>query len=278
MTSNRIIIISLLSLSITLALTSALLVVKNIELSSQFSSLKGQVTKLEKDQGDFIVQYVPVKNPDYKKYEVLFKQFHIVENNVEKWNNRFYLPVNITISVSECGASDPHYDPINKKIFMCYETVRLLSNSLPTKSRSENELTEDAYLTNYFILFHELGHSLVDVYQLPITGKEEDAVDQLAAIILINSSDNGIKAVKAASNFFKSHDPETYSRFELSDVHSLDIQRFYNLVCLIYGSNIQGNSYLLDEDILPEDRAAGCEKEYERVSTSWNILLSPHMK
>ncbi len=270
MISSKAIIIALTALSVSLALITALLFVKNVELSS--------VRNFNDDQGDFIVQYVPVKNPDYQKYEVLFKQFQIVERNVEKWNKRFYLPVNITISVSECGVPNPHYDPINKKISMCYEAVRLLSNSLPTKSGSEDELTQDAYLTNYFILFHELGHSLVDVYQLPITGKEEDAVDQLAAILLIKSGDSGTKAVKAGSNFFKSQDSERYNRFELSDVHALDIQRFYNLVCLIYGSNTTDNSYLLDEDILPEDRAAGCEKEYERVINSWTVLLSPHMK
>lgn len=34
------------------------------------------------------------------------------------------------------------------------------------------------------MLFHELGHAFISLYDLPITGREEDAVDQFAAILL----------------------------------------------------------------------------------------------
>ena len=33
------------------------------------------------------------------------------------------------------------------------------------------------------IVLHEVGHALVDIHDLPVTGLEEDAVDQFSALI-----------------------------------------------------------------------------------------------
>ena len=36
-----------------------------------------------------------------------------------------------------------------------------------------------------FILYHELGHALIDQLGLPVLGREEDAADNLASIMMI---------------------------------------------------------------------------------------------
>src|SRR4051812_6372549 len=36
-----------------------------------------------------------------------------------------------------------------------------------------------------FILYHELGHALIDLLGLPVLGHEEDAADNLASIMMI---------------------------------------------------------------------------------------------
>lgn len=43
----------------------------------------------------------------------------------------------------------------------------------------------------FFAFLYELGHALVDQLELPVTGKEEDAVDQLAAVILDEGAQQG---------------------------------------------------------------------------------------
>ena len=40
------------------------------------------------------------------------------------------------------------------------------------------------------MFFHELGHALSNVLDLPITGKEEDAVDQLSTFLLAEGDDD----------------------------------------------------------------------------------------
>src|SRR5688500_14135049 len=36
-----------------------------------------------------------------------------------------------------------------------------------------------------FILYHELGHALIDLLNLPVLGREEDAADNLASVMMI---------------------------------------------------------------------------------------------
>jgi hypothetical protein len=59
--------------------------------------------------------------------------------------------------------------------------------------------------------------------------------------------------------------------------HSLSAQRMYNLSCLIYGSDPQSYADFIDLEWLPEDRAEGCEAEYEQARNGWNTLLEPYL-
>ena len=61
------------------------------------------------------------------------------------------------------------------------------------------------------------------------------------------------------------------------DVHSLSIQRFYNITCYAYGADPEYNSDLVGGDYLPADRAASCQDEYDQMSSSWDRLLDGYM-
>lgn len=65
-------------------------------------------------------------------------------------------------------------------------------------------------------------------------------------------------------------DDSTYA-----DEHSLDKQRFFNLVCWVYGSNPEKHEDLVGDDFLPEARAQRCPGEYQQIDRSWSRLLQP---
>jgi hypothetical protein len=120
---------------------------------------------------------------------------------------------------------------------------------------------------------HEVGHALVDVLDLPITGREEDAVDQLAAMMLINTGDkgaaaalNGVRAIQPGQN-------AVYDNSDFADEHSLGPVRLYNIACWIYGSDPQKYAALVSGGGLPAARARRCPGEYERLSKAWMRLL-----
>lgn len=62
----------------------------------------------------------------------------------------------------------------------------------------------------------------------------------------------------------------------MADVHSLDLQRVYNLRCWIYGSNPEANGDLVADGELPEDRAGGCQEEWPQLDQAWSTLLDPY--
>jgi hypothetical protein len=62
------------------------------------------------------------------------------------------------------------------------------------------------------------------------------------------------------------------------DEHSLDVQRYYNILCWFFGSNPQENQTIVSEEGLAEERAIRCPGEHQQIYTSWGRLLSPYMK
>ncbi|MEK9705476.1 MAG: DUF4344 domain-containing metallopeptidase, partial [Paracoccaceae bacterium] len=49
--------------------------------------------------------------------------------------------------------------------------------------------------------------------------------------------------------------------------------RYYNLVCIFYGSNPNLREELAQELGLPEERAISCSEEYELAIDSWGSVL-----
>jgi len=124
------------------------------------------------------------------------------------------------------------------------------------------------------VFYHELGHALVDIEEIPIFGQEEDAVDTFS-IFLINelfqeSAAEGI-AYDVAIGFWQEAELRTKNDEELAwwDVHGPDEQRFFNTVCLFFGANPeQRKEYAADLE-LPKERAEYCAEEYDQANSSW---------
>lgn len=126
------------------------------------------------------------------------------------------------------------------------------------------------------IFYHEFGHALIDILQLPVLGQEEDAADTLS-VVLTNElwqEDLARETAWAASTSWKMT-AEEYAGEELaySDVHGLDLQRHYTHVCLFYGAAPEARADFAAEFELPEDRALGCADEYALAADSWGVFL-----
>ena len=126
--------------------------------------------------------------------------------------------------------------------------------------------------------YHELGHGLIDVLQIPVLGKEEDAADTLSVILMhdiwmeeaasaILTSDALTYALRAGDTT-QAPDLNAYA-----DVHSLDIQRYYAVVCLFYGANPEERKQLAVDLELPEHKLESCPYEYESARGAWDKVL-----
>ena len=239
------------------------------------------------DRGDFKVVYGTVKNPDFKELQQIFKDTALFEETVKALNETLALPADVTVTLRECGEVNAFYEPDSRRISMCYELVSAFTEMFLAGAETEEE-AEAAGVSvagaTLFIFFHETGHALIDLLDLPITGREEDAVDQLATLILLEAGEDGENAaLDGASSFLSgeeegSEDEEGFDDLAFWDEHSLDEQRFYNIVCWLYGKDPEGYAYLVEDETLPEARAESCPGEYERMSKAWETLLEPYVK
>jgi hypothetical protein len=124
--------------------------------------------------------------------------------------------------------------------------------------------------------YHEVGHALVDRLSLPVLGREEDAADALA-VLLIDAfwEERSAQAliVDAATAFALYAIETDGDEGALWGEHSLDTQRQAALLCLFYGVSPIARHGLAREMGLPEDRRDECPVEAAQTADSWWGLL-----
>ncbi len=148
--------------------------------------------------------------------------------------------------------------------------------------RQREEVTAFVVGNALFVLAHELGHAAVSEFDLPVLGREEDAVDMFATLALlhIGSDFSHSVLVDAARghyligerNLQQGHGPTFYG------AHSLDQQRAYQIICLMVGSDPGLFWGVAVKAGLPAERKETCRGDFERAETSWIRLLQPHFR
>ena len=134
---------------------------------------------------------------------------------------------------------------------------------------------DDAYVDSNTraILYHELGHALIDLMQIPVLGQEEDAADTLSALLTVwlwePEAAEALAYDTAFTFFYDSEENEV----AFWDTHGPDEQRYFNHICLVYGADPEFFDDFATDLGLPEERAESCEEEYELASDSWSVYL-----
>jgi hypothetical protein len=67
----------------------------------------------------------------------------------------------------------------------------------------------------------------------------------------------------------------TKKKNPFADAHGLPMQRFYNVLCLTYGSDTKLFERAVTDGHLPAERADGCEDEYAQVKRAMTTLIDP---
>jgi len=233
-----------------------------------------QAKSEQDDKGDLKVVYA---EGDSEVRQAL-RDEKLFEKVVGDLNGFLKLPRDIPVILDKCNEINAFYDAEKVAITMCDELVEHFSEVF-TPGRSEDEAADAVIGSTYFFFLHELGHALINQLDLPAVGREEDAVDQMATVLLIAGGDQGEAiALTGAESFLALSDAEGGDQTPYWDEHSLNEQRFYNIICLIYGSNPEKYEELVKSGTLPEERAEQCPAEYEAISKSWDKLLGPYVK
>ena len=242
-------------------------------------------------KGRFKVQYSAATTADNKAMAKMVKDSKSFDQLAEAFNKMFTLPKDIIVHFKEDDSGNaPFY--LDGEIVMNYEFLVENSQMFAEYEDSDGDKKVEArkeHLTDQalddkvlgvaeFVFYHELGHALVDLYGLPVVGKEEDAVDTLAAIVSTDVLEEGESALAAAESYsIYATNRTEFEDADFYDEHSLDEQRFYSVVCIVYGSDPDKYKDLLKQAGMPEDRAETCQVEHDSKVKAWQTLLAPHM-
>ena len=263
-------------LSVAVVLASFLLLGPRVASGSQ-----GQSKTNAQGKGAFKAVYPPVKNKDYAEALAELKKARVLEEIADDLNKTIAVPVDVTLTFTECNTVNAFYDPQKRRLNICFELVEHFYENFRPDAKTEEELDDAVFGAIAFVFYHELGHALVHILDLPITGKEEDAVDQLSTLILSDGSDEGEKSVIDGARWFmleEQQDDTDIDKLPFWDEHSLNQQRFFNIICWLYGQDEKKYAGLVKNGVLPRERAARCRGEFEQLAKSWSKLLGPHLK
>lgn len=184
----------------------------------------------------------------------------------------------IPVVATSCGTPNAFYSPEKKAVFLCYELLVDNARKLgaKTKGLSSRQMADVWMAELAFILLHEIGHSVIDEFQLPVLGGEEDAADQFATFMLLTS--NGSHVLKQATMWFYTGKPGLLTTLFNSsrlygDEHSLMQQRFANVICWGFGRDPNEFAQLAVAAKVPESRLMRCQNEYAKLDRDMRRLL-----
>lgn len=229
---------------------------------AQFDAVTGQRLKAQR-VGSFRVQ---METSSYGA-DVVSDLEAMGESLTQSLNARYIFPKGDVQAVfRDCGFANAYYRPATSTIGMCYEMYRSLQ---------EKFSPQDALEVFRFIFLHELGHALIDQFDLPILGGEEDAADALATVLLIEGGAPSRAAVLAGVNFFDLYRSGLSNNW--ADEHAVGPQRMFNLVCWGAGGEAGVLSNRTIAALYRETVRSGrnCDREYLRQKASVMDLLAP---
>ena len=231
------------------------------------------------DSGRFIVRYEPGTDGSSRQMASFLSGRGDFGAMASTLGELLLLPHDISAVFRNCGEANAYYDPSTRVVGLCYELFVWFDKLFSVAGTlSEEEIAESVVGVGLFVFLHEVGHALIDILDIPTTGKEEDAVDDLAAVLLIESGAGA--AAESAMGWFalETMTMDVDAGFSFWDEHSLDPQRMFNIMCLLFGSDPESYSGLVTDDLLPESRAVRCRAEYEEKATNWERLLFEHFR
>lgn len=234
--------------------------------------------------GRFVAVYQPAASAALAPLAREAKTGRWLDEVVSDLNRQYRLTRDIDVNTAECGDSNAFFDPASHSITLCYELVAELQQQAAASDWPAGE--RDDYVSGVlsFVLLHELGHALIYELGLPITGREEDVADQLAVASLLGDPDaaseqdfaDSVAQIGHVASWFQLNAAGEYDMEALADSHALDEQRFYNVMCWLYGAQPAAFADMVKDGELPAERAEGCADEYRQILASWDTLLAPH--
>jgi hypothetical protein len=204
-------------------------------------------------------------------------QKHKVLEKAQVFMSPLRLPRELTIRTTECGAPFLPYDADKGIITICYEAIAGIQDLAKGATSDADDLA--ALVTGGVMeeALHCIAEAILQVFDVPMWGKQEDAADLLAAFLMLKFDEPAAKvAIIGAARLF-GYATSAVGKVDYVSEVSPPAQRFYNFLCVAYGGERLGFQALVDKGFLPKSRATHCGSEYTTIRKAFDLRLMPHV-
>ena len=189
------------------------------------------------------------------------------------------LMVNVPIAAAQPATPDPKIAAAIDEAVKGLDSVPRLKRLSPEKKK---QLVEFVIGNTLFVLTHELGHGVINEFNMPVLGREEDAADSFAIVtaLKMGSAASERVLIEAAKGqvFSAKRDKKDGNALAFYDEHGLDLQRAYTIVCFMVGAEPEKYTQLAKDTKLPEYRQKGCAYEWKNMEWSWEEMLKKNLR
>jgi hypothetical protein len=225
------------------------------------------------------IAYLPPKSDTHRPLYELLMRSHVLEK-IQALLGPFRLPRRVLLKVEGCDGTANAYSG-DDAVTVCYEYIDEIWRNVPKQTTREGVAPIDAFVGPLVdVFFHEFGHVVFYMLQVPVFGREEDAADAFSAYLMLNFGYAEARRLIAGSahQFRRDLKPKvTLELKDFSDTHGAPAARFYNLLCIAFGANPELFADLVSKGMLPVERAIGCEDEFRELAHAFRTLIRPHI-
>jgi hypothetical protein len=201
----------------------------------------------------------------------------------------FRLPADLTIKTRGCSGMVNAWYAVEESgptVTVCYEYVDDIMKHAPMETTPDGVTREDAICGQFqFVIAHEMGHALFDLYGIPVFGREEDAADQFATYFMLHMGTHAPRtyitgAAYAYNEYLKNYqdDPKVVVPLKaFASNHGAPQERFFNLVCIAYGAQPVLFADVVEKGLLPKTRAGSCAYEFKTIRYAVHREIGPHL-
>lgn len=230
------------------------------------------------------VKYGTPKTADQLRIAQALANGRFLEN-VANMLSEVKWPNGLLVRADSCGQVNMFYQPLTHTVELCYEFFGLAIDNAPIQMRtsdglywfghrpSQQEIQELSVGLITFGTLHEVGHAMINEFQIASFGREEDIADQIAVYFMVKSN-LSVDQFRGPLWFNKG----ARIFFSRNDTHTWGPQRQVNIACWAFGSNPKKYINLIKLGGVSSDRAMQCPNEFAKLNQAVKELLAKHLR
>jgi len=222
------------------------------------------------------VVYTEPQDPQFRPIRERLMRRQVLEQ-LRLFLSPLKLPRKLLVQLDQCNTERRHYQP-GGPVTICYEYVAKVDQIAP-RNQQPGGLPRETMIVGAFIqaVLHEVAIATYDILEIPVWGRESDAADKLAGFIMVQFGKEVALKVMIGAAWFLEASERQWNESDMASEQSPEAQRFFNYLCIAFGSDPASFKFLIDQNLLPVRRAQRCGVEFYALRRAFAQQILPHV-